>query len=246
MMQWTEGNVLQRLDWTEGLFSLKIQADIKPFMPGQFASLAMDIEDKRVAKPYSFINSSIEQPLEFYISSVPNGILTTHLKQLNENDKIWIKSSANGLFTVEEIPTAKNLWLFSSGTGIGPFLSILNANKVWDKFQHVILIHAVSEASGLNYQDQIHLLQQQYQQLSVVNFVSREQISNTINGRIPTAIEDGRLENSANLELLPSNSHCMLCGNPGMVKDTTTTLINRGFKKHRRRSPGQITTEKYW
>ena len=35
-------------------------------------------------------------------------------------------------------------------------------------------------------------------------------------------------------------------GNPDMVKDVIAALAERGMKKHRRRSPGQITVENYW
>jgi len=38
----------------------------------------------------------------------------------------------------------------------------------------------------------------------------------------------------------------MLCGNPEMVKDSVEILKRRGFSKHRRRKPGQITVENYW
>jgi ferredoxin--NADP+ reductase len=38
----------------------------------------------------------------------------------------------------------------------------------------------------------------------------------------------------------------MLCGNPDMIKETVETLENKGLKKHLRRSPGQISMERYW
>jgi ferredoxin--NADP+ reductase len=38
----------------------------------------------------------------------------------------------------------------------------------------------------------------------------------------------------------------MLCGNPDMLRDAAAALAARGMKKHRRRSPGQITVESFW
>ena len=46
--------------------------------------------------------------------------------------------------------------------------------------------------------------------------------------------------------MLPDNTHVMLCGNPDMLRDTTIELKKIGIEKHRRRSPGHITTENYW
>jgi ferredoxin--NADP+ reductase len=37
----------------------------------------------------------------------------------------------------------------------------------------------------------------------------------------------------------------MMCGNSAMISDVTECLEKRGLRKHRRREPGHITTEKY-
>jgi ferredoxin--NADP+ reductase len=79
-----------------------------------------------------------------------------------------------------------------------------------------------------------------------VSFVSREQAPGSLAGRIPAAIADGRLEQAAGVALAPVNSQVMLCGNPDMLRDGGAALAVRGMKKHRRRSPGQITVESFW
>jgi ferredoxin--NADP+ reductase len=38
----------------------------------------------------------------------------------------------------------------------------------------------------------------------------------------------------------------MLCGNPSMIDEVIALLAPRGLKRHRQRTPGHITTEKYW
>ena len=82
--------------------------------------------------------------------------------------------------------------------------------------------------------------------LRAVSFVSRESKSGTLPGRIPAAIEEGRLEKAADVALSANTSQVMICGNPEMVTDTSAVLARRGMKKHRRRDPGQITVENYW
>jgi len=76
--------------------------------------------------------------------------------------------------------------------------------------------------------------------------VSREDTDFAIRARIPQTIADGRLEGRTGLPLNAADSQIMLCGNPDMLRDTTTALVARGLKKHRRRDPGQITVEAYW
>jgi ferredoxin--NADP+ reductase len=80
----------------------------------------------------------------------------------------------------------------------------------------------------------------------VVSFVSREEKPGALHGRIPTAIEEGRLEAAAGVELSARASRVMICGNPEMVTDTQATLARRGMQKHRRREPGHIAVENYW
>ena len=74
----------------------------------------------------------------------------------------------------------------------------------------------------------------------------RHRIPTRCQGRIPAAIDDGRLEARAGIALSPENSHAMLCGNPAMVEDTQKLLATRGMRRHRRREPGHVTLETYW
>jgi ferredoxin--NADP+ reductase len=67
-----------------------------------------------------------------------------------------------------------------------------------------------------------------------------------LEGRIPKAIADGRLEAEAGAALHPDSAQVMLCGNPGMIEDVIAALKDRGMRKHRRRTPGHITVENYW
>jgi ferredoxin--NADP+ reductase len=67
-----------------------------------------------------------------------------------------------------------------------------------------------------------------------------------LHGRVTTLLENGSLERAAGTALTPERSHVMLCGNPAMIEEMTTGLGARGLRKHRVRTPGHITIEKYW
>jgi len=83
--------------------------------------------------------------------------------------------------------------------------------------------------------------------LAIVGALSREPSSNgLLHGRITTLLADGELERAAASSLDPARSHVMLCGNPAMIEEMTKLLGERGLRKHRVRSPGHITVEKYW
>ncbi|MGI9252029.1 MAG: FAD-binding oxidoreductase [Pseudohongiellaceae bacterium] len=246
-MKWIEGSVAENISWTENLFSLKVDAPLDKFTAGQFTSLGLDIDGERVARPYSFLSSPGQKPLEFFLYTAIGGKLSNALIKLAPGDRVWVRDRANGFFVLDEVPDARDLWMLGSGTGVAPFLSILNTAEAWERFTNIVLVYAVRHACDLRYQEVIEALGEKYgERFRFQRFVSREQVPDTMHGRIPATIENGSLEQAVRLELEPAHSQIMLCGNPDMVKDVTTVLQTRGFEKNRRRTPGHITVENYW
>lgn len=248
MANWVTGKVIETHFWTEALFSLVIKAPIKPFSAGQYAKLALEINGERVPRAYSYVNAPSDDRLEFYFVVVPNGKLSPKLAQLQPGDSLQITDEAAGFFILDEIPECKNLWMLSTGTAIGPFLSILQEGKGLERFENIILLHAVRYEKDLSYLPLMKKLAKQYQgKLRIVTVVSREQCADSLYGRVPTLIENQQLESLVGIPLSPETCHVMLCGNPEMVKDTRETLKNsRGMIKHLRRKPGHISSEQYW
>lgn len=246
MSSWIEGSVVETIHWTENLFSLKIDAELASFTAGQFTSLALDIDGERIARPYSFLSSPGQNPAEFFFYTATGGVLSNALVKLNKGDSVWLKQPANGFFTLDEVPDGKHLWLLGTGTGVAPFFSILGTEEPWQRFEKIILVHAVRTAADLRYQELVESLKQKHLGFIFQAFVSREEVPGTLHGRIPTMVSDGRLEEKTGVPLDTEHSQLMLCGNPDMVKDCVEVLKARGFTKNRRRTPGQITTENYW
>ena len=149
MTKWLEGTVLGQTRWTERLLSLKVDAPLHMFEAGQFGKLALgalDARGERIARPYSFVNPPGQAPLEFYYGVVPEGPLSPLLAQLKPGDRIFLSPRPAGFLVLPEVPDAENLWLISTGTGIGPFLSILRTEEPWTRFRRVVLVHAARHA----------------------------------------------------------------------------------------------------
>ncbi len=247
MNRWMEGTVVQNHRWTDQLYSLQVETGPLPFKAGQFGRLALDIDDQRVGRPYSFVNAPHEAPLEFYSIIVPDGPLSNRLYNLEPGHKVWVARKGAGFLTLSEVPDANYLWMLSTGTALGPFLSILKTEEPWARFKKIVLVHAVRTVKELTYKDTMDRFRELHtDQFTMIPFVSREETNFALSGRIPAAIADGRLEEFGGMPLTAEESHVMICGNPGMVKDTTEILQARGLTKNRRREPGQISTEAYW
>lgn len=241
-MNWLAGRVIENRHWTDALFSLRVEGARLSFEAGQFVRIALDIDGERVARPFSMVNAPDDPVLEFYGIVVPEGPLSPRLAQLKAGDALYVAPNPAGFLVLSELPDAESLWLMSTGTGIAPFISILRAGAVWKRFRNVVLVHGVRHARELVYQEEL----ESFRSLRYVPFVTRETAPRVLQGRIPAALRDGRLEAAAGLPIAPEGSQIMLCGNPEMLKDTQAVLMERGLRKHRRRAPGQITVESFW
>lgn len=248
MPTWMPVSVHSIHHWHSGLFSLQVAHPSFAFKAGQFARLGMPgASAEPLARAYSMVNRPGAEHLEFVIAQVPGGELTPRLQSLTAGDELLLNSHPSGFFTLDHVPAGDTLWMLATGTGIGPYLSILQEPEVWQRFARVRLVHGVRSPEYLCYRKRLEELTSQQPGFRYHPVISRETggAAQYLQGRIPQIIESGALETYADAEFNLS-SQVMLCGNPAMIKDTRAVLEGRGLKKHLRRNPGQITMEQYW
>lgn len=246
MANWLKGVVVENRRWSTGLFSLRIDVPLGDFRAGQFVRVALDIDGEQVARPYSLVNAPHEDFFEIYFNIVPEGPLSPKLATLKVGDEVQIAEKISGFLTINEVPEVDHLWLMATGTGVGPFLSSLKTEEPWQRFKKIVLGYSVRLAEELSYTETIsRLLEEHPDQMEFVPFVTREVTEGAFNSRITTAIESGELEKRVGLSLDPETSHIMMCGNSDMIQSVSSLLESRGMRRHRRREPGHITTEKY-
>ena len=244
MLKWIEGKIHKIKFWNNNTFSLFIKADIKPYINGQFTKLSIINNDIRISRAYSFVNDSKENIHEFLIKEVPNGKLTSLMIKLKVGDSIDISPKSTGFFINSMIPKSENLWMFSTGTALGVFLSLLSDELIFEKHKTIILMHGVSHKEDLTYCDKIKYLQNEYKgRFQYIPIISQEKSSKHLSGRITNNIEN--IEQIAKTRLTAKTSQAMICGNPNMIISVKEILINLGFKKCSNLD-GNITFERYW
>lgn len=251
-MHWQQATVIAKTEWNEHLCSLRIDAQLPEYEAGQFVSIALpDDTGKLIARPYSLVNEPSRPYCEIYFNRVEGGPLTPRLQRLNIGGSISVAKHAAGFLVLSQVQSAPQLWLLATGTGVGPFLSMLKTREPWMRFDHVVLIHGVRDVTEVAYEDDLKVLKSEYpKQFQYHHAITRELPENLINSatltqRIPAALADGSLENLCGLTISAQDSQVLVCGNPNMVLDCCSALEEKGLKKNRRREPGQITTEVY-
>ena len=246
MAKWLDGKVIANTRWNERLTSLKFNAPLENFESGQFVRVGLEIDGDVVARPYSLVNTPDEPDLEIYFNIVPEGPLSPKLFELETGDDIMVATRPAGFLTISEVPESNNLWMLATGTAIGPFLSILKGEAVWQKFEQVTLCYSVRTLEELVYAENIkQIVEQRNSQFCFIPIITREDVPDALRERIPQAINNGTLESRANASLSADDSHVMICGSTELITEVSAELDSRGMRKHRRREPGHYTTEKY-
>ncbi|MCP4769733.1 MAG: ferredoxin--NADP reductase [Gammaproteobacteria bacterium] len=246
MANWLEGRVVDNRRLNQYLTALIIEVELDGYESGQFVRVGLRDGDEIVARPYSLVNTPQENHLEVYFNIVEDGPLSPRLFALAAGDEVLVSDRPSGFLTVSEIPPTKHLWMIATGTGIGPFLSILKSDAAWQKFDNLILCYSVSYAEELGYQDLIgQIAERRGDQFRYAPIVTRESHDVGLGKRVPAIMQDGSLEQFIGFEINADNSHVMMCGSSDMITDVSAALVDRGMQKHRRRAPGHFTTEKY-
>ena len=246
-MAWIETKIESRKDWAPGLVSLTLDAGASPFVPGQFVNLGLDRGGVRIKRSYS-LASPPGSPSEVYLSLVPGGELTPALFELGPGDRVWLDDRALGFFTLDHVPPAGRAWLLATGTGLGPFLSMLRSSTIWQRFERIVLVHGVRQVSHLGYAEELaRIAAERGGQFLYLPLVTREAPPpGGLAGRLPALIESGELERRVGLSFAAPTDHVLMCGNPAMISEVQAVLGARGLEKHRPRKPGHITIESYW
>lgn len=246
MANWLAGKVVENRRWNEYLTSLIIDVPLGTYEAGQFVRIGLEDGDDILARPYSLVSTPQENFLEVYFNIVEEGPLSPRLFALKAGDSVMVSDRPSGFLTVTEVPQCNHLWMVATGTGIGPFLSILKSDAVWPKFNKVLLCYSASYVEELAYQELIEqVIAEHREQFCYVPIVTREPYEKGLGKRIPTLMQDGSLEQYTGIDINAENSHVMMCGSSNMIVDVSAELVNREMKKHRRRDPGHFTTEKY-
>ena len=253
--KYTAETITEIRTWASNLFSFKTtRSQSYRFIAGQFARLGVEGEHgELVWRAYSICSAPYDEFLEFYSIIVPDGAFTSRLAQLQVGDPVLVEKKNYGYLTTDRFECGKDLWLLSTGTGLAPFLSILQEFDTWEQYENIVLVHSVRYRRELAYQEFIHsfkenpLFAEHAHKLHYVPAVTREQVERSmLNDRITHLLHSGQLEAHVGLPIDQERSRIMICGNPDMVQETRQILTDRGLTVSLRGKPGHLAVENYW
>ena len=271
--------VLSKTTWTPNLFSFTVsRPDSFKFTAGQFVRLGVNPSqlsyykqqaavngdasneelnetlNEDIFRAYSIVSSPFDEVLEFFSIVIPDGAFTSQLQHLQVGDELLLNTIPFGFLTLARYqkPLPKDLWLLATGTGLAPFLSMLQDLKTWEDYQHIVLAYSARSTEELAYVEKIESLQEGFgslvdnpAKLIFIPIITREPVEGALTERLPKLLLEGKLQQHAGIALDIDSTHVMLCGNPEMVEDTKETLKTLGLVMNRR-GEGNIAVENYW
>lgn len=253
MSNFNTERVLSVHHWNDTLFSFKTTRDKSlRFHNGHFVMIGLEVNGRPLMRAYSIASPNYEEHLEFLSIKVQDGPLTSRLQHLREGDEILVSRKPVGTLVLDDVKPGRNLYLFATGTGLAPFMSIVQDPDTYERFDKVILLHGVRVVSEFAYADFITeaLPQNEFigdavrEKLVYYPTATREPFK--YNGRVTDLIESGKFYTDTGLAALdPAVDRAMICGSPAMLADTCALLDARGFAMSKGQGqPGDYVIER--
>ena len=243
--------VLKVQHWTSSTFSFScVRPDNFRFRSGEFVMIGLNMFGKPLLRAYSIASPNWHEEFEFYSIKVEDGPLTSKLQQLKKGDNILFRNKPVGTLVSDALLKGKRLFLFSTGTGIAPFTSIIRDPETYEKFSEVILFQTCRYINELDYgkstidsvfKDEL-LSEIVTNKLKFFPTTTRE--PSQYSGRITDWLKSKRFVEEIGSDLDPLEDRAMICGSNAMLNEFKEICLERGLKEGSNSSPGQFVIEK--
>ena len=246
-----ELDVLGVQHWTDKTFSFSLERpNSLRFRSGEFVMIGLIINNKPLLRAYSIASPSWEPKLEFYSIKVENGPLTSKLQNLKVGQKVLLRPKPVGTLVLDALLPARRLILFSTGTGIAPFASVIRDPETYEKFESVILTQTCRKNAELNYGKA--LVEEINSDELLSEFIGTKLLSistttrepSKLTGRLTDWLKDDRFSEFTGGKLNSITDRVMICGSMEMLKDHKAICEKAGMVEGSNSEPGHFVIEK--
>ena len=234
-----QAKILDRREVAEDLFLLHVEAGAPfTFLAGQYATLGVEVDGRRIERAYSVCSSPYESVLEFFVERVPGGQLSPLLYAMDKGASLLLRRFAKGRFTLDLRSGRNNHLLLATVTGVAPYVSyVRTVYEDWKKGgrsmpgeHRLYCIHGASRSGEFGYRNELAKYAVEASWLNYVPTVSRPWEEPEWTG------EKGRVDDlirkyTSLWDLKPTETTAYLCGHPEMVENGKRILIRAGWDK---------------
>jgi ferredoxin--NADP+ reductase len=238
--------------YTDRLFRFRITRPASfRFRSGEFVMIGLPNAERPVFRAYSVASPSWDEEIEFFSIKVPGGPLTEHLQKIQVGDTVLMRKKPTGTLVNDALIPGKRLYMFSTGTGIAPFASLIRDPETYEKFDQVILTHTCREVAELKYgEDLVKICNEdplvgEFAKGRLIHYstVTREPFVRT--GRITNLMRSGKVfEDLGVPPICPEHDRGMICGSMDMLNETKEVLESFGLEEGSNARPSTFVVER--
>ncbi|MGT2447064.1 benzoate 1,2-dioxygenase electron transfer component BenC (plasmid) [Ensifer adhaerens] len=200
------------------VLELDIEGAAAPaFLPGQYVNI--DVPGSGQSRSYSFSSASGETRVGFLIKKIPGGLMSTWLEHAEVGTKLELTGPL-GSFYLREVQ--RPLLFLAGGTGLAPFLSMLEVLARTNPEQKVHLIYGVTRDLDLVLVDEIEAYTKRLANFTFDTVVADVASSHPRKGWVTQHMPEDVL-NGGDVDVY-------LCGPPPMVDAVRKHLDDTGVR----------------
>jgi ferredoxin--NADP+ reductase len=239
--------------YTDSYFRFRVERpEGYMFVSGQFIMLGLVVDDKPIMRAYSIASADWDEEFEFYSIIIPDGQLTSRLKDIKVGDDIILGAKAVGTLTVNGLlPGGKRLFMLSTGTGFAPFSCLIRDESIYDEYEEVYVTQTCRGVQDLTYAinsiaaaKECPLVgDEASEKLHFYGSVTREPYE--YQGRITSLLDGGKFFTDLNIPSFnPETDRVMICGSLEMLHDLQVILDKIGLSRGTKSKPGTYVWER--
>lgn len=199
------------------VLEMDVEADAPVFLPGQYVNI--DVPGSGQHRSYSFSSAPGASKISFLIKKIPGGVMSTWLDAAQSGTRLELTGPL-GSFYLREVQ--RPLLFLAGGTGLAPFLSMLEVLARIGSQQKVHLIYGVTRDLDLVQVEAIEAYTARLPNFSYATVVAEEASSHPRKGWVTQHVPADAL-NGGEVDVY-------LCGPPPMVDAVRKYFDEQGVK----------------
>ncbi|WP_284727894.1 benzoate 1,2-dioxygenase electron transfer component BenC [Sphingomonas psychrolutea] len=199
------------------VLELDVDSQAPAFLPGQYVNI--DVPGSGQSRSYSFSSAPGERRIGFLIKKIPGGVMSNWLAKAQPGQKLDLTGPLGSFFLRD---AERPLLFLAGGTGLAPFLSMLEVLARTGTEQKIHLIYGVTRDLDLVLVEALEAFAARMPNFNFTTVVAEEASSHPRKGWVTQhmpaeMLDDGDLD-------------VYLCGPPPMVDAVRSYFTENGVK----------------
>lgn len=207
---------LTRLSDTTTAFSVRVAAGPPVFLPGQYVNIEVPGSGQR--RSYSFSSPPGAAEAEFLVRRIPGGLMTGFLEAAQPGAPLSFTGPVGGFYLRD---VRRPVLMLAGGTGLAPFLSMLERLADTGAAHPVHLVYGVTHDADLVQVDRLDAVAARLPGFTFATCVADAASAHPRKGYVTEHLDAGHLH--------AGNVDVYLCGPPAMVEAVRGHFAGQGI-----------------